>query len=176
MKKFSEPEKEKHGIILDLVNGFLLCKNMDEAVIFLGDLLTKKELEILSRRLRIAKLLLEGKDYREIQRQIHVSHGTIAKIAAWLTEKGDGFRNVIKRLPKESKNKDLMDESVWKEIKDKYPTYFLPERIIERILKEKILQKDNKTKIAIKSLESSLSSKRAINKQIEKQYKKNYQK
>nr|MBI5455855.1 hypothetical protein [Candidatus Levybacteria bacterium] len=174
MNKFSESEKEKHGIILDLVNGFLLCKNMDEAIIFLGDLLTKKELEILSRRLRIAKFLLEGKDYREIQSQIHVSHGTIAKIAAWLTEKGDGFRNVIKRLPKESKIKDLMDESVWKEIKDKYPTYFLPERIIERILKEKILQKDNKTKIAIKSLESSLGNKRVINKQIEKQYKKNY--
>ena len=174
MKKFSESEKQKHGIILDLVNGFLLCKNMDEAIIFLGDLLTKKELEILSRRLRIAKFLLEGKDYREIQTQIHVSHGTIAKISAWLTEKGDGFRNVIKRLPKESKNKDLMDESVWKEIKDKYPMYFLPERIIERILKEKFLQKDNKTKNAIKGLEVSLSNKRAINKQIEKQYKKNY--
>jgi len=172
MKKFSDSEKEKHGIILDLVNGFLSCKNMDEAIIFLGDLLTKKELEILSRRLRIAKLLLEGKDYREIQRTIHVSHGTIAKISAWLAEKGDGFRNAIKRLPKESKNKDFTDYSVWKEIEDKYPMYFLPERIIEKIIKEKILQKDNKTKIAVKNLESSLSNKRVINKQIEKQYKK----
>ncbi len=174
MKKFFESEKEKHEIILDLVNGFLSCKNMDEAVIFLGDLLTKKELEILSRRLRVAKLLLEGKDYRIIQEQIHVSHGTIAKIAAWLDEKGDGFRKVVKQLPKESKNKDLADESVWEEIKDKYPMYFLPERIIEGILKEKGLQKNNKTKLAIKNLESSLNNKRAINKQIEKQYKKKY--
>ncbi|MCL5434984.1 MAG: Trp family transcriptional regulator [Patescibacteria group bacterium] len=172
MQTFSASKKEKQGIILDFIYGFVLCKNIDEAVIFLGDILTKKELEILSRRLRIAKLLIEGKDYREIQEQVHVSHGTIAKIAMWLNEKGEGFRKVVQRLPKEAKNKDLMGESFWEDVKRKYPNYFLPERIIEGILKEYNTQKERKTRESINNLEVSLSEKREINKQVEKQYRK----
>jgi len=172
MKNFSNSEKERQRIILDLINGFLLCKNIDEVVTFLGDLLTKKELEILSRRLRIAKLLLEGNDYREIQRNFHVSHGTIAKISAWLEEKGEGFRNVIKKLPSTSEAKDPLNYSLWEELESKYPMYFLPQRVIKKIFDERNKSEKMRKQKIVGDLESSLNKKREINKQIENLYKK----
>ena len=96
LKKTKRIEKltksEQEGLVLDLVNAIVGAKSVGDAALFLGDLLTKSEMKILSRRLRIAKLLLAGMTYQQIETDLHASHGTVAKIAAWLAERGDGFR------------------------------------------------------------------------------------
>src|SRR3990170_2191388 len=125
-------KNERRELIGDLIQSFALCKTVDEAILFLEDLITKKELEMLARRLRIAKFLIDGYNYREIQNMLHVGHGTIAKVSYWLSERGEGFRRILKSLPKDSL-KDPLDESVWDDLKRKYPTYFLPELIAEGI-------------------------------------------
>jgi len=57
----------------------------------------------LAKRLRIAKLLLEGKTQREVAQTVKVSLATVTKVNLWLTQGGKGFKKVIGRLPKKYK-------------------------------------------------------------------------
>ena len=110
-------KKERNEIIFDLIYAIVNCKNVEEAAVFIEDLLTESELEFISRRLRIAKLLIDGKTYEDIKDILHVSDSTIAKIAAWLSGKGDGFRKAIKAFPKEIKPRDPLEYSSWTDLK-----------------------------------------------------------
>ena len=99
-KKFEGLSKEeKVDLMFDLINSFAMVKKPVETALFLQDLLTPNEIRNLSVRLRIAKLLLNGITHREIQKEIHTSLATITKVRNWLEEGGDGFKNVIARLP-----------------------------------------------------------------------------
>src|SRR3989304_7227850 len=120
LRKLSKPERE--DIVLELIEAFVSCKTIEEAAIFTQDLITESELSFISRRLRIAKLLLQNKTYEEIQDSLHVSQTTIAKIAFWLNHRGEGFRKIVKKLPeKSSKNKDPLRQSTWASLKRQYP-------------------------------------------------------
>ncbi len=85
--------------MLDLVNSFSLVRSPTDTAFFLQDLLTANEIRNLAVRLRIAKLLVSGKNQREIRDGLHTSFATIVKVSIWLEESGVGFRNVLKRLP-----------------------------------------------------------------------------
>lgn len=159
--------KDRNQIIYDLIYAIKGCRTIEEAASLIEDLLTESELEFISRRLRIARLLIEGKTYEDVRIKLHVSESTIAKIAAWLSDKGDGFRNVVKIFPKEAKAKDPMEYSSWTELKRRYPTYFLPERIIEQIvLMASKKQKEHLIKV-ISELDSSLKEKSQLHRNIE---------
>ena len=86
-------------LMFDLVNSFRLVKSPVETINFLQDLLTVKEIKNLSKRLRIAKLLLSDKTHEEIVRNLHCSYASVAKVSVWLSEGGKGFRDVISKLP-----------------------------------------------------------------------------
>jgi TrpR-related protein YerC/YecD len=91
--------EEKISLMFDLINSFRIVRNPLETAFFLQDLLTANEIRNLSIRLRIAKLLLNGKNFREIKDEVHSSFTTISKVSVWLESGGEGFKNVIKRLP-----------------------------------------------------------------------------
>jgi len=92
-------QEEKLGLMFDLIHAFRIVKKPVETALFLQDLLTANEIRNLAVRLRIAKLLLAGKTFEEIQNTIHASSATITKVSVWLEQGGDGFKNVISRLP-----------------------------------------------------------------------------
>jgi len=169
-------KREKHELILDLIQGFVLCKTVNDAVIFLEDLITKKELETLSKRLRIAKLLIEGFNYREIQDTLHVSHGTIAKVSSWLSDRGEGFRKIVKMLPKRAQGKDPLEFSAWEDLKKKYPSYFLPELIVESINTVRKKKKEMKAENLLSTLDNSLNRKRKASDEIAQSYRNRYKK
>lgn len=91
--------KEKADLIFDLINAFALTRTPMESAMLLEDLLTENEVKNLAKRLRIAKLLLENKNIREIATQLHCSFATVAKVGIWLNNSGEGLRKVISRLP-----------------------------------------------------------------------------
>jgi len=167
-------KREKHELILDLIRGFVLCKTLDDAVIFLEDLITKKELETLSKRLRIAKLLIEGFNYRQIQDTLHVSHGTIAKVSYWLSDRGEGFRKIVKMLPKRVQGKDPLEFSAWEDLKRKYPSYFLPELIVDSINADRKKKKEVKVKNLISALDNTLNQKRKVHEETNNLFKPHY--
>jgi len=159
-------KKEQEDLFLDLVSALARAQSISDAALFLQDLLTSKEAQNLSKRLRIAKLLITGMTYEEIEKNIHVSHGTIAKIAAWLSEKGDGFRKAIGKLPKEEtrREKTWMDMSDWDKFKRKHALYFWPEILLERVIETA----SEKKKDQIRKVLGRLDEKSDLHRKIEK--------
>lgn len=165
--KLSKSERE--SIVLELIEAFVHCKTIEEAAMLTQDLLTESELSFISRRLRIAKLLLQNKAYKEIQDSLHVSQTTIAKIAFWLNHRGDGFRNIIKKLPnKPVRTNDPLMQSPWASLKRQYPAYFLPEIIIEQIVKmANKKQKERLSKVVLE-VDSSMKAKSQLHRELER--------
>jgi uncharacterized protein YerC len=91
---------EMVDLSFDLINAFRLVKSPYETSLLIQDLLTASEIKNLAKRLRIAKLLLEGEKHRDIAKKLHCSLGTVSKVNIWLNERGEGFRKIIKKLPK----------------------------------------------------------------------------
>ncbi len=99
--KFSKAYQEE--LVFDLINAFALANNPLDSALLLQDLLTEDEIKDLSKRLRIARLLLGGKTHEEIVQQLHCSYATITKVRIWLNGAGDGLKKVISRLPERRK-------------------------------------------------------------------------
>lgn len=169
-EKLSKDEQE--DLFFDLLKALVYIQSIEEAALFLQDLLTRKEAQILSKRLRIAKLLIAGMTYGEIARQLHVSYATIAKIAVWLAEKGDGFRKIIEKIPKKEleKEKHWVDLSDWNKFKRRYSLYFWPELLLEEIIKSA----GRRQKEQIGKVLEKLEEKSDLHRRIEKLLRKNF--
>lgn len=78
----------------------VICRLKSKTAInnFLKDLLNRQERIMLIRRLFIAKLLLDGKTYREIQKELRVGSPTIARIDRWLHFGRNGYKAAISVL------------------------------------------------------------------------------
>lgn len=162
LEKLSKDKQE--SLVFDLIHAIIAAQTVSDAALFLQDLLTQSELKILGKRLRIAKLLLEGRTYEEIEKNLHVSHGTVAKIAAWLTDRGDGFRRIVKKLPKQKDEKSWHEYSDWDKIKRKYSLYFWPELLLEEIVKGA----DRKQKEKIRSVLDRVEEKSELHRRLAK--------
>jgi len=163
-KKERLSKQDQESLLFDLVHAIVQTKDINEAALFLQDLFTKSEILTISKRLRIAKLLINGASYENIERKINVSHGTIAKIAAWLTDKGEGFRKIISKIPKEPKQKDLAEVSDWDKLKRRHSLYFWPEILLEEIVKNS----NKKQKERISSVLEVMEEKSELHKRLEK--------
>lgn len=97
LEKFSKDYQQ--DLVFDLINAFSLANNPLDSALLLQDLLTEDEVKILAKRLRIARLLLNGKTHEEIVQELHCSFATITKVRIWLENAGDGLKKVIRRLP-----------------------------------------------------------------------------
>ena len=159
-------KKKQENLFFDLVNALVYTQTVGEAALFLQDLLTRKEAQNLSKRLRIAKLLIAGMTYEEIQNDIHVSHSSVAKISAWLAERGEGFRKIIERIPERDieKEKTWVDLSDWDKFKRRRALYFWPELLLGEIIKGASKRHKDKIRNALKRLDE----KSELHKNIEK--------
>ncbi len=124
LEKLSRAMREE--LLFDLINAFSLVRSPEDSALFIQDLLTEAEVMWLSRRLRIAKLLLKGEKYEGIMVELHTSRATIAKVGSWLAERGEGFKRVIRKLPELEKVKSWEDKSYWEQMASRYPRYFWP--------------------------------------------------
>lgn len=112
-----------------------LLENKDQVANFLRDLLTHTEMKMLAKRIQIAKMLLEGYDYQTIRNYVKVTDPTIAKISNKLETGGEGLKLAISYLQKIEKQIDKERMKLTPDLKTKYPSYFLPDRILEATAK-----------------------------------------
>jgi TrpR-related protein YerC/YecD len=91
--------KEKVNLLFDLIHAFKIVRTPEQTALLLSDLLTANEISNISKRLRIGKLLLNGKTHREIADELHCSFVTVSKVRNWLNNGGEGLKYVIKNLP-----------------------------------------------------------------------------
>ena len=102
-RKINSTDRMKY---LDLLwTSVATLKSREEVKNFFKDLLSESESIMLSRRIMIAKYLLEGLTYNEIRARLRVGDNNIAKVHSWLVS-GFGdmkklFGSSIKLLIKE---------------------------------------------------------------------------
>jgi TrpR-related protein YerC/YecD len=111
-------------------------KKPTEVSVFLGDLLTANEVAMISKRLKIAEMILDGFSYEEIIENLKVGSSTVARVQEWLNISGDGYRQAVE----DTRGKDIIKESDkdrnnFSNIKKKYPMYYWPEIVLENIIK-----------------------------------------
>lgn len=121
-KRLEKLSKEDQlDLVFDLINAISLVKDPRETALLLEDLLTSSEVKNLAKRLRIAKLLLAGKTHEEIIDILHCSYATTVKINLWLNQRGEGFKKIIAKLPKQYKMPKLPPRPL---------TYHLPDTLM----------------------------------------------
>lgn len=81
----------------ELADALLSLKTRDEARRFLRDLCTVGELEALTHRWQIVRLLDEGVPYIDIAGRAGGSTATVTRVAHWLHHGTGGYRLVLDR-------------------------------------------------------------------------------
>lgn len=107
-----------------------LLRTRDEVKKFFKDLLTLSEVVMISRRLQVAKMLLEGRTYEEIQGSLKTATATIHQVEEWLNHGFGGYKNVIARYKKKEvkkmkKGKEILTPFTLSHMRKKYPLHFL---------------------------------------------------
>jgi TrpR-related protein YerC/YecD len=177
MSKFSKipklSKKERQKLLIALCEALTSIRKKEEAAQFLADLLSPQELEMLAKRLEIAKLLIAGDTYETIRAKLKVSHNTIARVNAWLTLSGGGFRLVIERTRKRGRKiydhtfEEKYDPQSWYNIKRRYSLHFLPELLIEEIIK----RSNEAERKRLDSILSSIEGKPEVFKNVDARFK-----
>jgi len=83
---------------MHLYEGVLTLKSAEECEAFFRDLCTMSELQDMSERFEVARLIDQKVPYREICERTGVSTATITRVAHWLKHGEGGYRSVIDRL------------------------------------------------------------------------------
>ena len=81
-----------------LFDAILSLKTKEDCYRFFEDLCTKPELNAMSQRIVVAKMLTEKTVYSEIVKQTGASTATISRVNRCLNEDTDGYMLVFKNL------------------------------------------------------------------------------
>jgi len=135
----SEFEKKKYlGEFYSMV---ALLKDREEVKNFLKDLLTLSEVVMLSRRIQIAKMLLEENTQEEIRKKLKVGFSTINQVERWVNNGFGGYKKIIKKYQKEYPNKTEFEKyghtpfsKEW--IRKKFPLHYLLADLLDKQLKK----------------------------------------
>ena len=81
----------------ELYNAILSLENEEECRLFFEDICTMKELETMSQRLEVAKMLLDKKTFNEIVAATGASTTTISRVNRCLNYGDGGYKKVIEK-------------------------------------------------------------------------------
>lgn len=90
--------KLKNQFTDELFEAVLSLKDIEECYRFFEDVCTIKEIQALSQRLKVAKLLRENKTYNEIEEITGASTATISRINRCLHYGADGYTLILGRM------------------------------------------------------------------------------
>jgi TrpR-related protein YerC/YecD len=81
----------------ELCDAFLAMRTRDEVASFLRDLCTLSELEAMTHRLQVARLLARGVPYAAVAEQVGTSTTTVTRVAQWLRRGEGGYTLALER-------------------------------------------------------------------------------
>ncbi|WP_432407656.1 YerC/YecD family TrpR-related protein [Wukongibacter sp. M2B1] len=94
----------------ELFDAILLVNNREECYRFFEDVCTIKELQAISQRLQVAKLLRANKTYHEIEEITGASTATISRVNRCILYGADGYNIILDRVDEvEGSNKDNIE-------------------------------------------------------------------
>ncbi len=95
-RRFTEDSWKKEPWFRSLSKALLSCKTEEAMDAFLRDIATLSEMQALSERLEVAKLLAQGLSYRQVAAQTGASTTTVTRVAHFLENGEGGYRNILK--------------------------------------------------------------------------------
>ena len=81
-----------------LFDAILLLKDREECYAFFEDLCTITELQAMSQRFHVARLLQQGLVYNEVGRQSGASSATISRVNRCLQHGAGGYPMILERI------------------------------------------------------------------------------
>ena len=81
-----------------LFESILSLENIEECYRFFDDIATMSEIQSISQRLQVAKMLTEGKTYSAIENETKASTATISRVRRCLNYGSDGYMMVLDRI------------------------------------------------------------------------------
>ncbi len=86
-------EKDKKLLVVTLRK----LKSSKDLSLFIDDLLTEEEILDLAQRIKIAKLIFDGKTYDEIAEKVKTSTSTVSKIGQIIKYGKGGLQKVLEK-------------------------------------------------------------------------------
>ena len=97
-------EKLRGQALDELFDAILTLENREECYQFFDDLCTVNELQSLSQRLQVAKMIKQGYTYATIEKESGASTATISRVKRSLQWGNDAYTMILERLNIETKN------------------------------------------------------------------------
>lgn len=94
-------EKLRGKTLDQLFNAILSLKDTDECYRFFDDLCTINEIQALSQRLEVARMLRDGNTYQKIEVATGASTATISRVKRCLNYGNDAYEMVLDRIEEE---------------------------------------------------------------------------
>lgn len=94
----STVSKSKKRELEELFEAILLLKDKKECYKFFEDICTINEINAISQRWQVAKLLDEGKTYSEVEKITKASTATISRVNKCLLYGADGYKIILGKL------------------------------------------------------------------------------
>lgn len=90
----------------ELFDAILSLKDREECYRFFDDIATITEIQSLTQRLQVAKMLDEGRTYNAIAKETKASTTTISRVKRCLDYGNDGYRIVLDRLKEQRESNE----------------------------------------------------------------------
>ena len=88
----------KDELIEELYEGLLMLETVEECYKFFEDICSIKELQSISQRLKVARMLKENMTYNQIEDKTGASTATISRISKCLHHGPGGYNLVLDRV------------------------------------------------------------------------------
>lgn len=86
----------KENAINELFELIAALKTPEDCELLFGDLCTVKEIEQMAQRVGAAKLLIDGKTYKEVTEIFDISSATLSRVSRCVRY-GDGYNTFLKK-------------------------------------------------------------------------------
>ena len=92
MEKIQKPEIDR------LLNTILKFETFEECSNFFEDICTIKEIQDMSQRLEVARMLNKNKSYAEISKETGASTATISRVNKCLIYGSNGYKRALEKM------------------------------------------------------------------------------
>lgn len=99
----TEKNSRKNETVDALFDAILSLESREECYAFFEDLCTVKEISDMAQRLEAAKLLLDGRTYDQIVKEVEISTATISRINRCIQYGTGGYQSVIEKVSAQEK-------------------------------------------------------------------------
>ncbi len=89
----------------ELFEAILALESVEECYRFFEDACTVKEILEIAQRLKTAKMLSEGANYVEINRETGCSTATISRVRRCMEYGAGGYKTVLERIARKEENR-----------------------------------------------------------------------